>query len=157
MDFNFFYTYLSDRIIKLLYIISCCIVPYIKITEKWKSESYCRIILSTLTGYKFVSIRPNWLKNPYTGKNLELDCYNDDLRLALEYNGKQHYEHVKSFHRSIDDFEMQIYRDNVKKALCKYNNVILIIVPYTISRYSLCSYILNKLYMIKHRKKQEKL
>jgi hypothetical protein len=46
------------------------------------------LTLEILTGYRFKSVRPGWLENPLTGRNLELDCYNEYLKLALEYNGK---------------------------------------------------------------------
>ena len=34
--------------------------------------------------------RPDWLKNPETGRNLELDIYYPELKLAVEFNGSQH-------------------------------------------------------------------
>ena len=34
--------------------------------------------------------RPMWLKNPATGRNLELDIFYPDLKIAFEFNGIQH-------------------------------------------------------------------
>src|ERR1035437_5662501 len=34
--------------------------------------------------------RPDWLKNPETGRNLEIDIYYPDLKLAVEFQGIQH-------------------------------------------------------------------
>ena len=33
----------------------------------------------------------------YTGKSLELDCYNVEYGVALEYNGIQHYKFPNPF------------------------------------------------------------
>jgi hypothetical protein len=72
-------------------ILSACMISYMRMSSKWKSQHRCHIILEILTGRQFMSVRPYWLKNPETGRNLELDCYNEEYRLALEYNGVQHY------------------------------------------------------------------
>ena len=57
-----------------------------------KKQKLCNDILEEYYNKHFFSVRPNWLKNYETGYNLELDCYNDELKVALEYNGEQHYE-----------------------------------------------------------------
>lgn len=33
-----------------------------------------------------------WNINPKTGKKLELDGFSEDLKIAFEFQGKQHYE-----------------------------------------------------------------
>jgi hypothetical protein len=75
-------------------------------------------------------IRPHFLVNPESGRRLELDCYLPNLRLAVEYNGKQHYEFPNVFHKTEADFIDQIYRDNLKKSLCEQNDILLVVVPY---------------------------
>lgn len=119
-------------------------------------ERICKITLEILTGYRFESVRPDWLRNPLTGRNLELDCYNDTLKLALEYNGQQHYIFTPRFHKDEYDLELQIYRDELKQSLCDQNGVTLIIVPYTISKQELCSYILRKLRIVQQYRKQQR-
>ena len=47
--------------------------------------------------YKFPNTRPEWLRNPETGWPLELDCYNEELELAFELHGRQHYEPIEFF------------------------------------------------------------
>ena len=77
------------------------------------------------------NVRPRWLRNPETGRNLELDMYCPDLRLACEYNGSQHY-HESELHRpGSDDFRRQQRRDRLKKRLCERHGVRLIVVPFT--------------------------
>lgn len=124
-------------------------MPWSKIHGRWKTQGMCKLILQELVGVPFYTVRPSWLTNPLTGRCLELDCYNDQLHLALEYNGKQHYKDVPCFHKGKDRaLEMQVFRDEVKKTLCDKHGVTLIIVPYTIKAYNLTSYILGKLHRI---------
>ena len=55
------------------------------------SEIVCRKILEFLFKKEFPKKRPTWLKYK---RNLELDYYNEELKIALEYNGPQHYKEV---------------------------------------------------------------
>lgn len=88
-------------------------------------ERMCRKIFEDLTGFKFPKSRPEWLKyiNP-----LELDGYCKELKLAFEYNGKQHYEKVWKFIST--DIEK---RDEFKIKRCIENNVDLIVIPYYVN------------------------
>jgi hypothetical protein len=76
-----------------------------------------------------VNIRPDFLKNPETGRNLELDMFDPETKIAIEYNGSQHYEDNTKFN---NNFKEQQYRDSLKKKLCQDIGIILIIVPYTV-------------------------
>jgi hypothetical protein len=67
----------------------------------------------------FPSCRPDFLRNPKTGKNLELDMYCPLLNLAFEYQGIQHRKFTKMFHKSMKDFYDQIDRDQYKKYQCQ--------------------------------------
>ena len=58
--------------------------------------------------------------------------YNEELKLALEYNGAQHYKYIPYFHKSKDAFHNQKYRDEIKKYKCKENGIRLIEVPYNV-------------------------
>ena len=101
--------------------------------SKSRSEKLCREILEEYTGLSFTSIRPNWLKNSVSGNNLELDGFCEDLRLAFEYQGKQHYEYIHHFHRKEGDFERQQDRDKLKLDLCKKHDIDVLIIPHTLS------------------------
>lgn len=130
----------------LIRIIVACMIPYMPAPCKNKNEYRCRAILQVLTGEEFSSTRSlPWLTNPLTGRRLELDGYSDTLKIGLEVNGNQHYR--KGAYYSTD-LEYQVYKDKVKEKLCLLNGVTLIIVPYTIPRGKLCSYILSKLELI---------
>lgn len=111
-----------------------------------KGETECRHILEQTFKKKFDKIRPNFLKNPVTKNfNLELDCYNDDLKLALEYNGAQHYKYTPYFHKNKESFLNQQYRDELKRRMCEDNGITLIEVPYTVKNDQLEPYIMKKL------------
>ena len=113
-----------------------------KVATESKGETACRQICQKLFGIPFTKIRPDWLRNNVTGYNLELDIYNDNLKLAVEYNGKQHYEYVPHFHRQgKEQFRNQQYRDEIKRMLCRENGIRLIEIPHTIKLEDLESFI----------------
>jgi hypothetical protein len=87
------------------------------------------------------------LRNPVTGNNfnLEIDCYNPNLKLGVEYNGVQHYKYVPYFHRNNEAFLNQKYRDLIKSQFCKNEGVILIEVPYTVKVKDIESYLISEL------------
>lgn len=121
-------------------------IPREIVTEKVyhrgsKKEELCRMILKELTGKDFNSIRPEFLRNPETKRNLELDCYNEELGIALEYNGKQHYIWPNFTGQSREEFIKQIRRDIFKVDMCDRNNIYLITVPYNVRDNQLRSYI----------------
>jgi hypothetical protein len=76
------------------------------------------------------NVRPNFLRNPESGKALELDCYDPEYKIAVEYNGIQHYKFPSAYHKSEKEFYDQLYRDRLKKKLCDEEGVYLIPVPY---------------------------
>ena len=96
-----------------------------------KGERFCRKYLENRFGKPFVKSRPEFLRHPKSGQHLELDCFNQELRLAVEYNGRQHYEFVPFFHRTIDDFRAMQERDAAKSELCRRYGVSLVVVPYS--------------------------
>lgn len=99
-----------------------------------RGEQICRRHMESRFGVRFDKARPDVLVNPVTGDRLEIDVYNPDLRLGVEYNGRQHYEFHSHFHQSSRDrFQNQQYRDLIKKQLCDEHGIRLIIVPYWIA------------------------
>jgi hypothetical protein len=99
---------------------------------KPKSEKLMIEIFKELYGYNFIKIRPNFLKNSETGNNLELDAYCHELKIASEYNGRQHDEYNEFFHKGdIENFTKQQERDALKIKLCEENNITLFTIPHT--------------------------
>lgn len=109
-----------------------------------RKESICRQILEEIYGLPFPNCRPDWLKN-ITGHNLELDCYNEVLKIALEYNGEQHYIFPNFTNCSYREFVAQQQRDALKKKLCEEHGVKLIVVPYIVETQDLKTFILKTL------------
>lgn len=161
-------------IAQFLRLLSICLIPYLydyivsfmRPGRRWKMQTICSLIIQSLTCKRFITIRPDWLKNPLTGRNMEIDDYNEELSLGLEYNGIQHYQYTPHFHKEkycaydkkvvsgMRHFELQVFRDEVKKTLCDKHGITLLIVPYTIHADSLVSYILSKLMIIKEYRKR---
>lgn len=114
--------------------------------NKSRGEKLCGQILSNLTQMDFMTVRIEELKNPLTGEPLELDCYNEDLKLGLEYQGPQHYHYPNWTNNTLQAFKEQIFRDEYKRQKCHEIGISLIEVPYTIPTEELEEYILEKLY-----------
>lgn len=110
-----------------------------------KLELLSKMILEDIFKRPFYKIRPNFLRNEVTGFNLELDLYNEDLKLAVEVQGDQHYKFNSFFHRNKEHFLNQRYRDEIKKLKCKSEGITLIEVPYRVGEKRLRSYILEQL------------
>ncbi len=89
------------------------------------NEEKVRHILEHLTGFLFS-------RNRSILKGLELDGYCHDLKVAFEYNGKQHYGFTKFFHKTNTDFQKQQDRDKQKIVLCQKKCIMLIVIPYTV-------------------------
>jgi len=104
--------------------------------NKFIAEEKCRAVFEQLTGENFPSVRPKWLRNPSTGYPLELDGYSEVLKIAFEYQGRQHYEKAPFFNAT--DIEE---RDMIKKKICIDNGVVLFIIPYTQELFDLPKFI----------------
>jgi hypothetical protein len=127
--------------------LSKLVKEYPENTNKRRSrgETICCKVMQNIYNKPFKTCRPNWLKNPETGHNLELDCYNEELKIAIEYNGSQHYKFPNSFHSSKEKFIQQVRRDKYKAKMCEKFGVYLISVPYTVPYENIEEYIKNRL------------
>ena len=101
--------------------------PYCPCT---KHETMCREILQEMFDKQFIKARYDWLKNPLSGRLLELDGYCAELGIAFEFNGSQHYEFHPKFHETENDLLVQKARDEYKILTCVKKGVKLIIINY---------------------------
>ena len=81
---------------------------------------------------KFPKTSPSWLNFSQTN-GLQLDGYNENLNLAFEYNGEQHYCFYPYFHKTKEDFKSQQLRDKLKRRILKQRKIKLLDIPYTYS------------------------
>ncbi len=133
-----------------------------KLNNRSKGEKLCRLILESLFEMSFSSNYPDYLS--YSDKkggkktNLEIDLYNGDLELGLEYQGKQHYVYTKYFHKDYPGFERSCKRDDFKRKMCHKHDLFLIEVPYYVKDIELCKYIWDRVpEYLKIRVKKEKV
>ena len=97
-----------------------------------KYEQRCREILQSRFHRPFACARPDLLKNPLTGRNLECDMFEPDLKICVEYQGVQHVKFTPAFHKSLKDFEAQVQRDQVKRTLLQKHGYTLVEIPHSI-------------------------
>lgn len=95
-------------------------------SKKSISESVCRKFFEQIFGHLFLTVRPKWLMSDLNYP-LELDGYCEELSLAFEHNGSQHYKRRPNM--TPAEFDRLLKNDIRKKELCAQNNVKLIIIP----------------------------
>lgn len=109
--------------------------------SKPSSEAISIFIMEQLTKKNFHKTRQ------VLPSGLELDGYNDELKLAIEYNGSQHYIYTPTlFHREEGSFEAQQNRDQKKKNECIELGIELITIHYKLNTFDkIREYIESKL------------
>jgi hypothetical protein len=73
--------------------------------------------------------KPDWSKNPDTGRHLPYDCYielSNGKKIIIECDGRQHYVEVPHFHRNDWTLEKQQDRDIFKMNKANENGVSII-------------------------------
>lgn len=75
----------------------------------FKSERLCRKYFQTFLGYNFPKRRLECMEK------LELDGYCEELKLAFEYQGLQHFKNIPYFHKNEDSLKKQQERDKEEK------------------------------------------
>jgi len=106
-------------------------------------ERICRGVFQEIFGKKFDSKSPDWLKSD-KGHPLTYDGYCNELKLALEFQGYQHYLWPNHFHKTKKEFLKQRENDQEKRDLSKEHGVIEIEVPFWIRFKEYQDYIIGK-------------
>jgi len=128
--------------------------PHRKKKKKNVYEEKCRKIFERIFRAKFPTTRKvKWLKNPETGRALELDGYNPNIKthlgqgLAFEYDGPQHAAPSPELHGIMahSEFSSQFRRDMHKNRLCKEHGVLLIRIHHLVDADQIENFIIKKL------------
>ena len=113
-----------------------------------KGETICRYYFEKIYNAGFPTSYPDFLKNPETNGQLELDGYNKELGIAFEFQGRQHYnskDYISVSHNSDENaFIQQIRRDDLKYRICNEVGIYLIIIP-EMAYDEILDYIISKL------------
>ncbi|SNW62732.1 Putative helicase nuclease [Orpheovirus IHUMI-LCC2] len=132
--------------------------PYGDGKPKNRYEKIVCETLSKIYGKHFYTTRPNFLKTPDSRKNLEIDCYNPDLRIGGEVNGEQHYKFPNRYHDTIEKFKRQVWNDRFKINRCDQLGIYLVRIPYNINYNKIPEYVVSKIdnSMLPHNFDKEK-
>ena len=105
-------------------------IEYRKPENRWKSEELVYKIILKI--YKQNGViyqhRPHFLRSSL-GHQLSYDVYISEKKIAVEYQGKQHFEPVEYF-GGKEAYERQKQRDEEKAALSKMNGIKLVYINY---------------------------
>ena len=95
---------------------------------KNKTENKVRAIFENLLGVEFPPTRFPWLIGAKGGR-MSLDGYNDQLKLAFEYDGEYHFRP----HYTNKDYKLETRQknDELKNKLCKEQGIHIIRIDYT--------------------------
>jgi hypothetical protein len=96
---------------------------------RYLGESIVRAVLEGLTGHSFPKQKPDWLRNPATGRKLELDGYSASLGLAFEHHGQHHYEAMKLYLQDEKALDERRNLDALKLDQCKAQGIDVLVVP----------------------------
>ena len=96
--------------------------------KSYFSEEICRLTFEELFRTTFNKTKPLWLVND-KGNRMELDGYSDNLKIAFEYNGAQHYQ-INRFSKTKTVLKQRIKDDIDKKSICKKKKILLIVITY---------------------------
>lgn len=94
--------------------------------SSFKTERIAIQITEKLTGLAFPKTR-----FCFNGNRYEFDGYNEKCKIAIEYQGYQHYIFPNFFQKTLEEHEKAKQRDNNKRQYCLLNNIQLIEIPYT--------------------------
>lgn len=99
------------------------------IGEQWKNETFLYNLISKLMKKKNIDVihhyRPRFLK----GQELDIYFEYDDLRIGIEYQGRQHFEPI-DFFGGEEGFKTTLKRDRQKREICEKEGTILIYFDY---------------------------
>ena len=102
-----------------------------------KTENEFRSVIESIFSKPFQHVYPKWLRVK-TYSYPEIDGYNEDLKVAFEYQGEQHFNKNHFFHKisrygKVRSWNKLKKTDSFKIEMCNKMGITLIIVPYNLS------------------------
>ena len=98
----------------------------LKTKKKYKSQDKLKRLLEQILKQKAKEEQTfEWLLSP-RGAKLRVDIYFPELKLAVEYHGKQHSYFPNVFHKTAEDFRYANMCDAWKKSQLKFHGIKLI-------------------------------
>jgi len=100
--------------------------------EYHKTETNLVKVIERICGKRNVvtSFHPIWAISD-KGVLFEFDIYIPRRNLLIEFNGRQHYEFVRFFHKTVTKFRKQQQRDQLKARLAQQHGYRLVTIKYT--------------------------
>lgn len=109
--------------------------------SKRVGERICKLVFEHIFGSKFERVRLKDWKSE-RGAALELDGYSQELKIAFEYQGLQHYKNVGFYFKSEEEFKNRLKNDELKQIFAKRDGITLVIID-EFKRKSDISYLLD--------------
>lgn len=88
------------------------------------AEMLCRTIIERLFGQPFRRVRMQGMTSS-KGVPLELDIYNEELKIAVEHHGAHHYEPQENWNGG-EGLRLQQLNDQTRQNFCEANEILLI-------------------------------
>ncbi len=88
-------------------------------------EEVVRCTLEQMFNVKFSKAHPTWLRGENSNR-LQLDGYNEELKIAFEHQGDQHFRSGSIFVPSKAKLRSLMQRDETKRKICKARGITLI-------------------------------
>ena len=107
-------------------------------------EEICRYIFEKIFSVSFKRYKPSWLLND-RGNRMELDGFNEKIKVAFEHHGEQHYK-LGFFINSQGELNQRKKDDKKKRQLCKSQGVTLFEIPFDQNLDELPKFIKNKIF-----------
>lgn len=123
------------------------------ISPRSKSEANVIKHLEAITGAKFPTVYPAWLVS--NGSPMELDGYNDKLKIGLEFSGPLHTKwspQTEDYYKYYD----RIVKDRMKRRICKAHGVYLIVIDMSLPVDKQKDYLKSRLWDYEQSKKKVK-
>lgn len=112
-----------DPYVDFYFLIPLDVVDEFRCASTWQNQNRLFQLVTEEHPSALSEYSPDWLSP------LRLDIYIPEIRVAIEYNGQQHYRPIEYF-GGLSSFEAGQRRDQLKAELCEKFGVKLIIWPY---------------------------